>query len=568
MLRVLDKESGVALGGVLVFFPGLAESRVTDSLGVVPLPAGIRDSVRVITTHVGYSAVDTVVTAPASGTTLDLLLVRSAIALAPLTVKAERAGVNSRELARQMFEREVAIGAVGMTRAEVQAVPAVAETDVFRSLRSVPGVTSINDFGAEMFVRGGDADQVAVLLDGAPVFGPYHMFGVFGVFNSDAIESTEFYKGSIPARYGGSLSGVVSARQGTGVAGGMSFSGGLSVLGLRGAMNGALPWAHGRWLVAGRKATVDVAQLSVPFSFHDVNAAVHLYPSEEHRLGISLLASNDDFSWDFLGFGKSLSSDWANLVSSVTWSWVRGNRISSDVSAYFSRYEGNLATGQEPSALITTNRIRAQGVRAQITVRGDVTGIRSGLVLEGGPVSLLGTGTGAYMEGDGSGTFLHASAFAELEHWIGALRLAPGIRAGTERSLGPRDDQFAILSDVQGRLPYHGRADFSARYAFRWGDWAIVPFLSVPNITGRANVLTYRPVTHSTRKGDYLVAERQLPLFPFVGVDFRFCTMHSTTGFSRFVLVVGTIAASACDIVVPTVPPGLDDRLVVVAALN
>ena len=81
------------------------------------------------------------------------------------------------------------------------------------------------------------------------------MFGVFGVFNSDAIESTEFYKGSIPARYGGSLSGVVSARQGTGVAGGMSFSGGLSVLGLRGAMNGALPWAHGRWLVAGRKAT-------------------------------------------------------------------------------------------------------------------------------------------------------------------------------------------------------------------------------------------------------------------------------------------------------------------------
>ena len=508
MLRVLDKESGVALGGVLVFFPGLAESRVTDSLGVVPLPAGIRDSVRVITTHVGYSAVDTVVTAPASGTTLDLLLVRSAIALAPLTVKAERAGVNSRELARQMFEREVAIGAVGMTRAEVQAVPAVAETDVFRSLRSVPGVTSINDFGAEMFVRGGDADQVAVLLDGAPVFGPYHMFGVFGVFNSDAIESTEFYKGSIPARYGGSLSGVVSARQGTGVAGGMSFSGGLSVLGLRGAMNGALPRAHGRWLVAGRKATVDVAQLSVPFSFHDVNAAVHLYPSEEHRLGISLLASNDDFSWDFLGFGKSLSSDWANLVSSVTWSWVRGNRISSDVSAYFSRYEGNLATGQEPSALITTNRIRAQGVRAQITVRGDVTGIRSGLVLEGGPVSLLGTGTGAYMEGDGSGTFLHASAFAELEHWIGALRLAPGIRAGTERSLGPRDDQFAILSDVQGRLPYHGRADFSARYAFRWGDWAIVPFLSVPNITGRANVLTYRPVTHSTRKGDYLVLKQ------------------------------------------------------------
>ena len=70
-------------------------------------------------------------------------------------------------------------------------------------------------------------------------------------------------------------------------------------------------------LVAGRKASVDVARLPVPYSFHDINVAVHLYPSEEHRLGVSLLASNDDFPWDFLElveFGKSIRSDWTNLV--------------------------------------------------------------------------------------------------------------------------------------------------------------------------------------------------------------------------------------------------------------
>ena len=246
-LRLLDRESGVSLGGVLVSFPGLGESRVTDSRGVAPVPPGTGDSVRVVATRVGYAAVDTVVVPPAGGTGLDLPMVRSAIALGTLTVEAERAAANSRELARRMFEREVAVGAVGMTRAGVRAVPAVGEADVFRSLQSVSGVTSINDFGAEMFVRGGDADQVAVLVDGAPVFGPYHMFGMIGVFNPDAIESTELYKGSIPARYGGSLSGVVSARQGTGMAEGATFSGGLSALCLRTALNGALPWAHGWW---------------------------------------------------------------------------------------------------------------------------------------------------------------------------------------------------------------------------------------------------------------------------------------------------------------------------------
>ena len=44
--------------------------------------------------------------------------------------------------------------------------------------------------------------------------------------------------------------------------------------------------------------------------------------------------------------------------------------------------------------------------------------------------------------------------------------------------------------------------------------------------------------------------------------------MRPITGFSRLVLIAGTTAATACEIVDPELPPGLDDRLVVVAALN
>ena len=735
-VRTLDRESGSALVGVLVFFAASGGSWVTDSLGQASAPPATGDSVRVVATRVGYTAIDTVVASPAGGTTLELRLVRSAVALAPLTVEAERAGTDSRELARRMFGREVAIGSVGMTRTEARAVPALAETDVLRSLQSVAGVTSINDYGAEMFVRGGDADQIAILLDGAPVFGPYHMFGMFGLFNSDAIESMEFHRGSIPARYGGALSGVVSARQATGDGEGVSISGGLSALGLRAAVNGVLPWAHGRYLAAGRSATVDVARLSLPFSFYDMNVGLDLYPSEEHRIRVSLLASNDEFAWKAYGFGGSLSSEWANLVSSFTWSWVRRNRITSDLSAYVSRYEGNIGNKPDVSGVVTTNRIRTLGLRAEVSVRGEVTGMRGGVVLEGGPVSLLGTGTGAYMEGEAAGTYLHASGFAEVEHWIGPLRLVPGLRAGAERNssrvfaeprlsarlhlgafalsgsldrsfqflsvlrdaryfvpgapmwflrdkghpvsvadgfslsldywrggtwtasalgwtrrltdlpswrpessrrlatleyhdgiahgwdlavqkhagslrgwlsyqlgrvrlrdaedneyrprwdrrhevdatvslvdlrglslslrgtvasgapfwypvgllygirydpngwwagedrppsenplrgLGPRDDRFAILSDVQGQLPYYGRLDISARYAFHIGDWSVEPYLSVPNVTKRENILTYTSLRFGDpQDGEHFQATRQLPPLPFVGLDFTF----------------------------------------------
>lgn len=239
-LRFVDQESGAPLAGVHVSLPDLSESRVTDSLGIAALGSDA-DSLRIVATRVGYARMDTVVARPEGGATVELRLTRSTIVLPSLTVQAVRAGTDSRELGRQMFEREVAIGAIGMTRTEVRAVPAVAETDVFRSLQSVSGVASVNDFGAELFVRGGSADQIAVLLDGAPVFGPYHMFGMFGLFNPDVVESAELFKGSIPARYGGSLSGVVSARQRAGGTTGTRFSGGLSGVGLRAAVDGGLP---------------------------------------------------------------------------------------------------------------------------------------------------------------------------------------------------------------------------------------------------------------------------------------------------------------------------------------
>ena len=216
-VRVVDASSGAPLSGVVVTCPESGATRVTDELGVAQVvPAGVGEQVRLVVARLGYEPVDTVLAVPGERRTAELSLERAPVGLSALTVAGGGAGTGSRELARIMFGREVAVGAVGMTAAQVKAVPAVVEADVFRSLRSLAGVTGVNDFYAGMHVRGGDSDQVGVLWEGAPVFGPYHLFGMFGVFNSDVVETVELYKGSIPARHGGSLSGVLSARQRTG----------------------------------------------------------------------------------------------------------------------------------------------------------------------------------------------------------------------------------------------------------------------------------------------------------------------------------------------------------------
>lgn len=459
-VRTVDRPSGKPVSGALVDFPEHGATGVTDDRGLAD-GHGASGSVRVVARRLGYADLDTLVAVPKAGGVVVLALERSAVELPPLTVEAERR-MTSIELHRLVFDREVAVGAVGMTQAEIKAVPPMVESDVLRSLQALAGVSSVNDYSGELFVRGGGSDQVAVLIDGAPVFAPYHMFGLFGAFNTDAVESTEFYRGSIPARYGGALSGVVAARQKTGSADGTHFAGGVSLLGVRFAADGSAPWGGLRWLAAGRKASVDVAQISVPYSFHDLNLGLEAFPADEHRMRLSVFASDDEFDWDMSSSGtqNSFTSEWANLATSVTWSWVPGHRVSSDVTAYYSRYDGERTIGDTSFSPVTTNRIAATGLRAELTLRDDQIGGRAGVALEAGPVELrTAGGPGGYLDGDMSASYQHLSAFAELEAWAGPLRIAPGVRAGSERRSGRnfleprlsvrlRNSAFAVSASV------------------------------------------------------------------------------------------------------------------------
>ena len=437
-VRTVDRASGEPLSDVLVAFPAHSATRLTDGDGLASGVAGATGRIRVLATRLGYADLDTVLVAPAAGAVVQFVLERAAISLPALTVQVDRQ-MTSRELHRLMFEREIAVGAVGVTQAEIKAVPALAEADVFRSLQALGSVTSINDYTGELFVRGGGGDQVAVLFDGAPVFAPYHMYGYFGAFNTDVVESVEFYRGSIPARYGGTLSGVVSARQRPGGDGGVNLAGGLSLLGGRLAADGTLPWGGVRWLAGGRKAFVSLARINVPYSFSDLNFGLEAHPAEKHRLRWSLFASDDDFAWDFQSAWSqqpSFRAKWANLASAASWSWVRDNRTTADVTAYYSRYQARQTHGGEPTDPSTANRIAVAGLRAGFTLRGERTGARAGISVEGGPVQLWNSEEGAAFEGSLSRSYRHMSAFAEMEAWLGPLRFAPGVRASMETESG------------------------------------------------------------------------------------------------------------------------------------
>src|SRR5690606_1497293 len=97
-------------------------------------------------------------------------------------------------------------GATRMPMEELKLLPPLlGEVDVVKSMLLLPGVSTVGDGASGFNVRGGGVDQNLMLMDGAPVFNPSHMFGFFSIFNQDAVKDATLYKGDIPAEYGGRL---------------------------------------------------------------------------------------------------------------------------------------------------------------------------------------------------------------------------------------------------------------------------------------------------------------------------------------------------------------------------
>lgn len=111
---------------------------------------------------------------------------------------------------RIIENNETDIGLSRIAIKEMVSMPKSVEADVFRSLQNLPGVQSTGDVSARYYVRGGASNENLVLLDGVPIYSPFHALGLFSVVDPDIINSIEFYRGGFPAQYGGRLSSILN----------------------------------------------------------------------------------------------------------------------------------------------------------------------------------------------------------------------------------------------------------------------------------------------------------------------------------------------------------------------
>ncbi len=92
----------------------------------------------------------------------------------------------------------------------LQSIPGLSGIpDLNKALSFLPGVSLGKEGFSNLYVRGGDAGQNLIYLDGVKLYTSSHFGGLISLINTDNIKYIDFYKGGFPARFGGSLSSVI-----------------------------------------------------------------------------------------------------------------------------------------------------------------------------------------------------------------------------------------------------------------------------------------------------------------------------------------------------------------------
>ena len=194
------------------------------------------------------------------------------------------------------------------------------EVDIIKSIALLPGVRNEADGAGGFEVRGGNAYQNLVTMDGMSLYNPSHMMGVFSTFNEDAMSSATLHKGPIPVTFGGASSSVLETHMKSGDSEKFNFSGTFGVLNAKISASGPIVKNKLTFQVSARRSYVDLFLKLIPqykgtvMNFYDVNAKVRYTPNTFNYIDISFFASRDN-----LAISKLMDMRWGNVAGSINW---------------------------------------------------------------------------------------------------------------------------------------------------------------------------------------------------------------------------------------------------------
>lgn len=348
---VFDAESGEAMIGCRLFEETSRNGIHTNQFGFFSLALKtLTPDCKLEISYVGYET--RTINFACRDTSFEIHLERKKDNLTTVIVTAKKDKIES-----------TGMGNINLTSREIKAIPAIGgETDLLKAITLLPGIKQGVDGSSGFYVRGGGADQNLILLDGVPIYNPYHLWGFLSSFNSDAINDIEINKGAFPARYGGRLSSVLDITMRDGNMKKWEKNLTLGLLSAKLSFNGPLIKDKSSIMLTIRRTYADLIIVPINslvnrgegfkrnegYNFTDLNFKFNYILSKKDRLYASVFLSGDKYylnqSEELKNGGVDLKNTlkrkqgWGNKIGALRWNHLFGNQLFVNTTGYISAY--------------------------------------------------------------------------------------------------------------------------------------------------------------------------------------------------------------------------------------
>ncbi|GAB5520632.1 MAG: carboxypeptidase regulatory-like domain-containing protein [Rhodothermales bacterium] len=261
----------------------------------------------------------------------------------------------------------VSAGLETIQAAQLQRVPMPGVSgDLAAYLQTVPGVLTQGDRGGQFYIRGGAVDQNLALLDGIPLYLPFHILSFYSAFPEEIIDEAKVYTGGYGAKYATRMSSMVDVKTRAGQK--QVMRGSVSVAPfLSGArVEGPLVKDKVSVLLSVRESLLEQIMPSLigqrlPYRFGDRFGKIDVQFNANHQFSITALQTED--RGDIAGTKKSTSGDfeaeavtdsasvgWTNQLIGGRYSFLSsGSPFSAEVRAGYSEMTNDFGPREDPS---------------------------------------------------------------------------------------------------------------------------------------------------------------------------------------------------------------------------
>jgi hypothetical protein len=368
---IKDSSNGEAMIGAAIYIKEIQNGVATNEYGFfsISLPAG---TYTLVITSLGYNKIEKTIDLN-SNVTLNLDMADEVVSTQEVVVTGDRPDKNIQDTKMSNIQMDVK---------QIKKLPALfGEIDIIKNIQMLPGISVAGEGNTGLYVRGGSADQNLILLDEAPVYNPSHLFGIFSVFNSDALKSAEIYKGGIPAQYGGRLSSLLDVRTKDGNAKKFGASGGIGLISSRLTIQGPIIKDKCSFIVSGRRTYADLfvkganalgilseeqqkSTKNAKLYFYDLNAKINYKINDKNQIFLAGYFGKDILQ---AGGAQAFGLDWSNATGTLRWNHVYGSKLFSNTTFIYSNYNYGLGITSGDQAFRWAANLRETALKQDYT---------------------------------------------------------------------------------------------------------------------------------------------------------------------------------------------------------